>query len=407
MQQARATHTTFAIAWIYLAAISVVYAFMEQNESLCTPAWRRRAQIQMVLWVAAGAGALISFMLKIFSGREYVEYHPALSLLIYIGWVLFFVNLINHTCRNFWQAPVYIFLWVVGAALFLVTYFEAHLWYLAALADFSVADMQIQWKSVGTMAGSFNMLVYGSGIFLAEKISGTTAYARSRTAFALFWIGLLNSFTNYTHHTYTLPQDNLVKWIGFAVSMLEILILFRVVSDLLQKCESAPANDSRMFLRCSKWWTAANLALAIAMSVPALNVLFHGTHVVVAHAMGTTIGIDTLILFGASSWLLQGYPRAPRALPLLVTSSLNLALSIFLGSLLVLGYSNAIAHFFGGDNSVKPWAIAGMCLGGALLSLVIAGLVLRWMLALSALLFSANSSSARSLPPLDSAVKPL
>ena len=35
------------------------------------------------------------------------------------------------------------------------------------------------------------------------------------------------------------------------------------------------------------------------MSIPALNLYTHGTHVTVAHAMGTTIGINSMILFAA------------------------------------------------------------------------------------------------------------
>jgi len=39
-----------------------------------------------------------------------------------------------------------------------------------------------------------------------------------------------------------------------------------------------------------------SLSLAIAMSVPAINVYTHGTHFTVAHTMGTTIGINSFLL---------------------------------------------------------------------------------------------------------------
>ena len=35
------------------------------------------------------------------------------------------------------------------------------------------------------------------------------------------------------------------------------------------------------------------------MSIPAVNVYTHGTHITVAHAMGTTIGINSMILFAS------------------------------------------------------------------------------------------------------------
>jgi nitric oxide reductase subunit B len=47
-----------------------------------------------------------------------------------------------------------------------------------------------------------------------------------------------------------------------------------------------------------------NLALALAISVPAVNVYTHGTHVTVAHAMGSTIGINTIILLASAFFLI-------------------------------------------------------------------------------------------------------
>jgi nitric oxide reductase subunit B len=46
-------------------------------------------------------------------------------------------------------------------------------------------------------------------------------------------------------------------------------------------------------------WIFINLGQAILMSIPAINIYTHSTHVTVAHAMGTTIGINTMIIFAA------------------------------------------------------------------------------------------------------------
>jgi nitric oxide reductase subunit B len=43
-------------------------------------------------------------------------------------------------------------------------------------------------------------------------------------------------------------------------------------------------------------WIFLTLLLAIAMSVPAINVYTHGTHITVAHTMGATIGINSFLL---------------------------------------------------------------------------------------------------------------
>jgi len=41
------------------------------------------------------------------------------------------------------------------------------------------------------------------------------------------------------------------------------------------------------------------------MSVPWINYYTHGTFITVAHAMGTTIGINTSILISAILWIVQ------------------------------------------------------------------------------------------------------
>ncbi len=46
-------------------------------------------------------------------------------------------------------------------------------------------------------------------------------------------------------------------------------------------------------------WILLNLILSIAISVPAINRYTHGTHITVAHAMGATIGINTMLLMGS------------------------------------------------------------------------------------------------------------
>jgi hypothetical protein len=155
--------------------------------------------------------------------------------------------------------------------------------------------------------GSYNLFVYGSIIYIGERISGDGSYGHSKVAYALFGVGLLNSFTNFAHHTYHLPQDPLVKWISFVVSMMEIVILCRALYDLLRlfRTQSAgPFCAARGSFAASKYWSVFILLSAVLISVPPLNAIIHGTYAVTGHAMGATIGIDTMVLIGALIWIL-------------------------------------------------------------------------------------------------------
>jgi heme/copper-type cytochrome/quinol oxidase subunit 1 len=49
---------------------------------------------------------------------------------------------------------------------------------------------------------------------------------------------------------------------------------------------------------------------SVLISIPPLNAVIHGTYVVTGHAMGATIGIDTMVLLGALIWILGEHLRA-------------------------------------------------------------------------------------------------
>jgi len=204
-------------------------------------------------------------------------------------------------------------MWGVGMLFFIVTFVEQHLYLLPSFFGNPVQDLQVQWKATGTLVGSFDLFVYGAVIYIGERISRDPKHGHSKLAYALFAIGLLNSFTNFAHHSYHLPQNHIVKWISFVVSMLEITILCRVVYELL---ELVNATDEQAFcaargsFAASKHWTVFILLSAVLISIPPLNAIIHGTYVVTGHAMGATIGIDTMILLGAIIWILGEHLQA-------------------------------------------------------------------------------------------------
>jgi len=203
-------------------------------------------------------------------------------------------------------------MWGVGLLFFIYTFLEQHAYLLPSIFADPVHDLRVQWKATGTLVGSFNLFVYGTVIYIGERISRDRSYGHSRTAYALFGVGLLNSFTNFAHHSYHLPQRELVKWIAFVVSMMEIIVLLWAVSDLWRLVATRDERDfcaTRSSFAAAKSWTCAILCTSVLISIPPLNSIIHGTYVVAGHAMGATIGIDTMILIGALLWILAEYVR--------------------------------------------------------------------------------------------------
>ncbi len=303
----RPIHTTFAVAFIFLASMAVVHRFFEDEAGTMGRAERIRLKIQILAWAVGGIGILGSLAFGVFSGREYMGFHPIFSIPIMLGWVMFVWNFFGHLGKGILKRPMHVSMWSVGALFFIYTFSEQHAWLLPGVLADPIVDMRIQWKATGTLVGSFNLFVYGTLCYVGCKLSGNESYAHSRLAYALFGVGLLNSFTNFAHHTYHLPQGELVKWISFVVSMTEIILLARVmwdISAMIRTKRKSPACGTQLFITFAKWWTGFILVTAIAISIPPINTLIHGTRLVMGHAMGAEIGIDAMVLFAAITWLL-------------------------------------------------------------------------------------------------------
>ncbi len=370
----RPLHTAFASAWIFLAGMTCVYHFLMSEFGEPTRAERTRFRIQMILWGLAGAGILVTIPMGITTGREYIGFHPVLSLLITAGWLLFAWTFFKKCARGFWSRPVYVYMWGIGICYFLYTFAEGHAWLLPWIRQRPVADLQIQWKSCGTVVASFNMLVYGSLIYLTGRVSDDDSYAHSPKAFVFFGIGLLNSFTNYAHHTYHLPQSHIIKWFAFVVSMLEIILLFSVINDVRAMIAARKPTDSfgttKTFLRLAKGWSFSMLTLSLLISIPNLNTPIHGTHVVMAHAMGSEIGIDTMVLFACFAHLIVGFfPRKYDVIESLdsdfvksISRGLNRGLIGLIATLLIGGTTVGVTRMYGWEvpefMRIFPYALA-------------------------------------------------
>lgn len=322
-EKIRPLHVSSVVFWIILGAMGSALTYLQQHTGrkiyslLLT-------KIQLIIFILSINVILISYCVGVFGGREYWEFHPLLALPIVAGWILFLINFIKSV-GSFRKQPVYVWMWFTGIVFFLFTFLESYLWIFPYFRYNVVNDMTVQWKSYGSMVGSWNMLIYGSSIYLMDKISGSKTYSHSGIAFALYFTGLFNLMFNWGHHIYTLPTHHYIKHIGYAVSMTELFILGRIILQWKSSVSTAHKHfhhTTYRFLVAADVWIFLTLLLAIAMSVPAINVYTHGTHITVAHTMGATIGINSFLLLAIAfdilhdtclpfthykKWLSRGY----------------------------------------------------------------------------------------------------
>ena len=271
------------------------------------------------LWVIALLGIFYSYFTGDFGGREYWEFNPVWALPIFVSFIVFLVFYLHQVGFSM-KWPVYYWMWLTGIIFFIFTFIENYLWIFPYFRQHFIADMTIQWKVNGSLVGAINQIIYGVAFYLMEKISGNEKSSYRKLSFAMYFLGMFNLMFNWGHHIYLLPTEKYIHYIAYAVSMTEWIILIRIFykwSQQIKENKQFYYFFPYRFLMASDYWITLNLTLALFMSIPAINLYTHGTHITVAHAMGTTIGINTMIIlagvfyfikptFNSAKWRLYG-----------------------------------------------------------------------------------------------------
>ena len=123
----------------------------------------------------------------------------------------------------------------------------------------------------------------------------------------MYFLGLTNLIFNWAHHIYIVPNAIWVRYIAYGISMTELLILGKIIWNWKRDLTKALRDFHILAIRfivASDVWILLNLTLSILLSIPAINIFTHGTHLTVAHAMGSTIGINTMILIASCLFLI-------------------------------------------------------------------------------------------------------
>lgn len=308
----RPLHVSLVVAWIFLSSIGGIYYYLS---NYCGTRLWSEGLAKAHFWIFLITGFLIlgCYSLGIFGGREYWEFPAILSVPIFISWFLFGVNYFRSAFRRVGPWPVYMWMWGTGIVFFFITFSEAYLWLLPYFRNNLVRDLTVQWKAYGALTGSWNMLVYGTALFLMTRIKGDDKVAHSRTAFLMYFLGFTNLLFGWAHHIYIVPCALWIRIISYIMSMSELLILAKIIIDWKSSLEEAKKDFHILpykFIVASDVWVFFNLALALAISVPAINIYTHGTHVTVAHSMGSTIGINTMILLASAFFLITDITKS-------------------------------------------------------------------------------------------------
>lgn len=341
-QQTRPLHVYLVTAWIFSAAQGAIYFYVQKIKQ--RPLWSEKlAYLHWLLQLGSSVLIVSSFYMQSFSGREYLEFPVWIGIIVLLAWLAFGINILLTLKPNYKKAPVYYFSWTAGICFFLITFSESYLWQFRFFGDNPVRDVTVQWKAMGAMVGSWNMLVFGAALCSMEMMKNDKNVSHNNLAYAFFFVGFTNLLFNWGHHTYIVPASPWVKQIAYIISMTELILLANIIwswRKSMRSTKSLPQKNARRFLMFADHWILLNLITAIAISVPALNYFTHGTHITVAHAMGATIGINTMVLFSVIFHIIDEKPVAAAFAQTTTSVSIwvtNVSLVVFYSSLVAAG----------------------------------------------------------------------
>ena len=345
----RPLHVSMVVSWIFLVSIGGIYFYLPRQCKLSLYSVKL-ANLHYWIFLVTGLTIIGCYLSGRFGGREYFEFPPILSLPIFLTWIMFGVNYFRTATKDKEPWPVYYWMWGTGIVFFFITYVESHLYLIPYFRENMVREIMVQWKSYGALTGSWNMLVYGTALYLATKISGCEKYARSKLAFSLYFLGLFNLMFGWAHHTYLVPSDPWIRTFAYFVSMTELFIFGKIIWDWrssLEDWQKGRYCNAYRFLIAADIWVFINLGLALVISVPFFNLFTHGTHITVAHAMGSMIGINTMILLASIFYVIR--EEVPEAVHSRCSPQLrvgywmaNISLAVFFVALILAGVGKGL-----------------------------------------------------------------
>lgn len=341
----RPLHTLFSVSWILLGAIGGIYYYIK-------PKSHSLLRIHFWLFIITGIGIIVSYLTKNFAGKEYLEFPSYFYFPIVVGWILFGINYYKTMLPSFKYWPVYFWMWATGIVFMIYHFTEAHLWLLPYFRDHFIQNISLQWKSGGSYVGSWNMLVYGTSLFVMSKISNDDSYAKSKKAFFFYFLGLTNLMFGWAHHIYIIPTAPWIRYLAYAISMTEWIILFSIIYDWKKNLSKEKQTKFLLAYRLmilADFWVFLNIILALLISIPSINLFTHGTHITVAHSMGTTIGINTLILLSSIAFIIDSENKFTLVSEKRIAFGIkifNFSFLIFWASLLLMGIKKGYWTFF-------------------------------------------------------------
>lgn len=291
-EKIRPLHTLFAIVGV-LAGLHGWAGFMTVKRGGKNSFFMSNLSFSLLLLFSGGAG--LSIVFGNFSGREYFSWPPAWSIPLMLS-LLILAYLLCKTLTGLSQKSPEGF-WLIGFGIIfiLIGLAESFLWIVRHIGNDFVRDLTVQWHGIDTFFAGLNAFSYGIGVYVLQK---DPKPLRRKWLYAIAVFSLLFTFG---HHHYVSPQPHFLKILAFMASMIAMFSFIKHLRTYRKKDkkDTAPEPVTEVLFRSVELWTIVSFGTGILFAIPQVNLIIHGTYLVVIHAMGSMIGVQMMLVFVA------------------------------------------------------------------------------------------------------------
>jgi nitric oxide reductase subunit B len=218
----RMIHTNALIVWLLLGFFGATYYLLPEEAEREIHSIRL-AQIQLVIFVAAAAIAVVGYLFRIHEGREFLEQPTPIKVALTVAVLIFLYN-VSMTVLKGRKTAV--------SSVLLLGLWGAGLFFLFAFYNPSnlVVDKIYWWWVVHIwVEGVWELIMAAILAYLLIKVTGVDREVIEKWLYIIVGLSLFSGLLGTGHHYYWIGTPGYWQWIGSIFSTLEILPFFAMV----------------------------------------------------------------------------------------------------------------------------------------------------------------------------------
>lgn len=277
----RMIHTNALIIWLLLGYFGAAYFLIpeESEREIHSP---KIAWLQLFIFVFAALGAVVSYLMGIHEGREFLEQPLWVKILLVVAFLLFLYNVSMTVLKGRKTAVSTVLLLGMWSAalLFLFAFYNP---------DNLALDKMYWWYVVHIwVEGVWELIMASMLAFLLIKMTGVDREVIEKWLYVIVGLALFSGLLGTGHHYYWIGTPGYWQWIGSLFSILEVLPFFAMVLWCFHMVYRSGRNHPN---KAAMLWSLGCPVLAffgagvwgLMHSFSFVNFYSHGTQITAAH----------------------------------------------------------------------------------------------------------------------------